>query len=632
MSTGFVESLAAETHPAAYMLHKYWSRKPHNVLAAIFAEFPNRGVFVDPFCGSGVALSEAATLGFNCVGADVNPIARLLTQVTVAPPDERQFERRVLAVLDAAERQFGERFSVRGEPNALRFALHAVVVRCAGCGREVASTEAGKDGRRYVCPSCGQRLNINLENLCSTRITEVATHGSHTSDPATCAEQLALSGPVLSDGRSEFDRAFAVNRRTLAFQGLTTRALFTARNFACLTFLAQQFHAFDEPGLRDAALVLLTSTVAQCSRLIASRNGLTTGGQAWTVPGFWVPPIHLETNPLSHLRTRITKFSRGLSQLRQMPRREASGWTASGSAAGVLETMRVAGTKADVVFLDPPYGDSVPYVEFSSLWNSFLGDMPDPDLDIAVTDRLGKHDSWRRYETALSAIVAAIPDVLAAGGGVVVTFNNKDPRAWRALLASTQRAGLLAEHVAYQHPAVVSAKAQLAPEGSYVGDFYCILRRSERESSRDLSPVVDALRRAAAAHGGAMPESLIQRVAITAFLRCNISADLVDEVGLMTQRLFPTARDGRRVWRGELPQDTESIGDAIARVVRARVSRSKVSLKQAYAIVVGELGHLGVPEPAVVEAMLDRDFLLDDGWIVAIGNAPTNVEQLQLRF
>ena len=632
MATGFVESLAAETHPAAYMLHKYWSRKPHNVLASIFSAFPNRGLFLDPFCGSGVAVSEAAALGFTCAAADVNPVARLLTQVTVAPPDERDFEAQVLAVLESAEARFGARYAVGSVPNALRFALHAVVVTCGGCGREVSSTEAGKDGRRYVCPTCGERLNINLENLRSTRIVGVDTHGAHTVDPDICAAQVALSASNPADGGSSFDRAFPVNRRTLAFQGLTTRALFTPRNFACLTYLAEQFHAFEDPNLRDAALVLLTSTVAQCSRLIASRNGLTTGGQAWTVPGFWVPPIHLETNPLSHLRTRIVKFTRGLSQLRRMPHRQDTAWSAGLSATDLLDSMRADGRRADVIFLDPPYGDSVPYVEFSSLWNSFLGEMPDPDLDIAVTDRLGKHDSWRRYEVALNAIVMALPDVLAPGGGVVVTFNNKDPRAWRALLEATQRAGLLTEHVAYQHPAVVSAKAQLSPEGSYVGDFYCILRRTERASSRDLTPVVDALRQAAAAHGGELADALIQRVALTAFLRLNIAADLAHEVGLMTQRLFPETRGEKRVWRGELPQGVETIEEAIVRVVRGRVARARISLKQAYAGAVGEVGHLGVPDPATVGVMLDRHFVVDDGWVVAIGKAPTGSEQLQLRF
>src|SRR6185436_19348932 len=96
-----VVTVRARTHPAAYLLHKYWSRKPHNVLRSLFERAP-RGLFLDPFCGSGVALSEAAALGFECAGADVNPIARAITRVTLDPPDPREVERVVGALLDRA--------------------------------------------------------------------------------------------------------------------------------------------------------------------------------------------------------------------------------------------------------------------------------------------------------------------------------------------------------------------------------------------------------------------------------------------------------------------------------------------------------------------------------------------------
>jgi hypothetical protein len=134
-----------------------------------------------------------------------------------------------------------------------------------------------------------------------------------------------------------FDVAFPLNRRTLSFDGLTTRRLFTRRNFATLDFLARAFHAIEDPRVRQAALVLLTSTVAQCSRLVASRNDLRTGGQAWTVPGFWVPPVHLETNPLVQIRTRLAKVVRGLAGLRSMAHRGRSVLAASAAWRVFLE-------------------------------------------------------------------------------------------------------------------------------------------------------------------------------------------------------------------------------------------------------------------------------------------------------
>ena len=112
------------------------------------------------------------------------------------------------------------------------------------------------------------------------------------------------------------------------------------------------------------------------ARLVACRNDLRSGGPAWTVPGFWVPPLHLETNPLPHLRVRLKKLCRGLSHLRSLAGRGAAHRVHVGAAQALLADDGWLGDeKAAVVFLDPPYGDSVPYLEFSALWNAFLGDL-----------------------------------------------------------------------------------------------------------------------------------------------------------------------------------------------------------------------------------------------------------------
>jgi hypothetical protein len=117
--------------------------------------------------------------------------------------------------------------------------------------------------------------------------------------------------------------------------------------------------------------VLLTSTVAQCSRLVASRNDLRTGGQAWTVPGFWVPPVHLETKSLVQIR-RGSRRSFAVSGT-------CDRWPTEGRARS-LRPHRTCSDCSRVgarrwCFLDPPYGDSVPYVEFSTMWNAFLGEV-----------------------------------------------------------------------------------------------------------------------------------------------------------------------------------------------------------------------------------------------------------------
>ncbi|MBM3266758.1 MAG: hypothetical protein FJZ01_03830 [Candidatus Sericytochromatia bacterium] len=466
---------AARTHPPGLLLHKYWARKPHNVMAALVEQYSRPGdTVVDPFCGSGVFLREAALRGRHALGLDSNPIACLLSEVTTAPPDPAAFLASLSGLVQRLEGAL--RGAYLAGDRTVRFAVHETLVSCPACGACTGPADGRRAGRAYACP-CGRRLRFNLETLARTRVTAVAlADGTLSRDPALLAGQEQAASRLLPATPGGFSLPFAENRRILAFAGFGTADLFTPRNFSALSHIAAAFHAIPEPSIRRAALLLLTASAAQCSRLIAHRNNLTTGGPAWTVPGFWVPPVHLETNPLWHLRARLARFGRGLRDL-------AAGGAGAGRARVIRADARVGlrdlaaqGIRASLVFLDPPYGDSVPYGEFSTLWNGFLKEAPDLDADLSVSDRLPADIAWSRYREGLGTVLAGVTRVLAPGGAVVVTFNNNDPRAWEALSAALDSAGLVCEAVAYRDPAVVSAKAQLAPDGSYVGDLYAAFR------------------------------------------------------------------------------------------------------------------------------------------------------------
>ncbi len=515
MSRDFSQlAIRAETHPPAYSFHKYWARKPHNVVrrALRAAGLLNGQLVLDPFCGSGVPLSEAARLGAKCVGFDVNPVAVALTRATLDPPEPHAFRRLLESELDGLEREFGELYRLGGR--TIRHVVHAVVVVCPHCGLRVSADKAVRRGRRYTCPSCENRLCFNLENLVATRqLRVVLDDGREIADEQDCPAHGEDADAC------RFDRALTPNRRILAFPGLRTRHLFSARNFRLLTAFAERIGRLPEAE-RDTASLALTASAAQCSRLIAYRNNLTTGGPAWTVPGFWVPPLHLESNPLAHIRARLQRMCRGFADLRRFPGRGAGHTVRLGSAGELLREPLPA--PASLVFLDPPYGDSVPYLEFSALWNSLLGLAPEPAADIAVSDRVAGDGGWDRYERGLHNAAHGVVAQLHPEGRVLVTFNNKDMRAWTALLTALQAAGLACRGAFYQSPAVVSTKAQLAHAGSYIGDVYCLFERTRTRPGIDLAAVSGALR-----SQGRQTRRSVQRAALLAFLRANLDAGLL---------------------------------------------------------------------------------------------------------
>ena len=64
-----------DTYKGIYAMHKYWSKKPHNLIANYIERFSQPGDFViDSFCGSGITTIESTRLGRRAIGIDINPL------------------------------------------------------------------------------------------------------------------------------------------------------------------------------------------------------------------------------------------------------------------------------------------------------------------------------------------------------------------------------------------------------------------------------------------------------------------------------------------------------------------------------------------------------------------------------
>jgi len=83
-----------ETYTGMYGMHKYWSKKPHNLVARYIEKYSKSGeIVLDPFCGSGVTAIESVRLNRRAIGIDVNPIAVLCTQMGLEHVDIKALKR-----------------------------------------------------------------------------------------------------------------------------------------------------------------------------------------------------------------------------------------------------------------------------------------------------------------------------------------------------------------------------------------------------------------------------------------------------------------------------------------------------------------------------------------------------------
>ena len=91
---------------ATHWLHWFPAKMFHRI-PSVFLEtvdLPSQATVLDPFCGSGTVLLEANVRGHDAVGIDVNPLARLISQVKTTPIDPDDLKRQLAMILGRALR------------------------------------------------------------------------------------------------------------------------------------------------------------------------------------------------------------------------------------------------------------------------------------------------------------------------------------------------------------------------------------------------------------------------------------------------------------------------------------------------------------------------------------------------
>ena len=463
-------AIIAKAHTPMYLIHKYWARKPHNVVSEYIRHYSKEGeIVLDPFGGSGVTAMEAIKAGRKAISIDLNPMSAFLIENTLSQVSSKEIKDGFRKI----------EVKVKDHLNNL------YVTKCPKCGKKVVAVCLHWDKNKpiqvmFECDSCNIRKGKDAENF----------------DLKKNKESDELKPKWHPKNRLAYDGNEFMKR-----EGKETIAqLFTKRNLYALSILFDEIGKIENKKVRRTLEFAFSSMVHLASNMTPVRP-TRQFSSFWVLQSYWTPPVYMESNVWMLFESAVLgkqglvkgkadaadqiRFCKRARSLREIN----DGANILFETANALElTKIIPPNSVDYIFTDPPYGGAVQYFELSTLWTAWLNMEIDYADEITINSQQSKDFDY--YHKMLKSAFREMYQVLKPGRYLTVTFHSTKIAVWKSIIRAVVLSGFDLEKIIYQPPARTSAKGLLQPYGSAVGDYYIRFRKPDTEkplSERDMN-------------------------------------------------------------------------------------------------------------------------------------------------
>lgn len=403
-----------EIYKGIYNTHKYWGKKPANIIRYYIERFSSKGdKILDPFSGSGVSAIEASLTGRVGIGIDINHIAIELSSDMLTKVDIKRIKdelKKIKKTVDATVNEFYAT-NFNGER---KIASHFV-------WQENKLIEVWiKEGHRTISKNADK---LDLQIIDNIQKKDIPYYFP--------------------------DRFLKHNTRINANKGQRVSDLFTKRNLYILSFIYNEIKKIKEESLRRTFLLAFTASLGQASKMVfvvSKRKGLQVKKQvgSWVI-GYWIPKEHFEINPLTCFENRINRIIKAKQELDKLPTINIHNKISELSNTSLNDIILIEGSSQnalkkfkdnsiDYIITDPPHGNRIPYLELSEIWNSWL------DKDSEFTDEMIISESKERekdsydYFKIFQDVLSECKRVLKPKKILTLMFNSLDDETWLNLI------------------------------------------------------------------------------------------------------------------------------------------------------------------------------------------------------
>ncbi len=512
-----------ETHSPMYLIHKYWARKPANVVAEYIRKYSEEGeTILDPFFGSGVTLFESILLKRNAIGLDINPFCSFLVKTMFLPWSEWDLLNAIKAIEINIAPLFKELYQFScpkcheiSEISHIIYSNHSKQKETNG-QKTLENVELQENNKESItdiywsCPTCGNQ-KTTVDSIIAEETKRIKRI------EANFQEYVKKYEPKYPCFKFRYENGnnFIQLRHDL-IKNPDSSLLFTKRALIALGVLYKEICSIDcEERTREHLKLIFSASISQASKMVwvikNRKNKAVKNKEAgsWTHHFFWNPHEFFEVNVWNCFQARLVKLIAGkkdfenriYEQLGFKGLLELNNHISINSGEIItskpqdrpfLEIINHSSRQISLpndsvgfIFTDPPYGDSIQYMELSSVWNVWLGLDTATNViersekeEITMNSRQGK--DLDRYKKMLFEVFSECYRVLKDNRFMVVTFHNTDLKIRNALIQSATDAGFLLEQITYQMPPRVSVKSMLHHSGTPIGDLFIRFKKDQK--------------------------------------------------------------------------------------------------------------------------------------------------------
>jgi len=455
-------NISPEHDTAVGLVHPYWARKPLNIVESVIRAYSSEGdLVVDPFMGSGTTLYAALKNSRTAVGGDINPLSVFLVRAIleiarngelIIPEIERLLNlhaEKSLPWFEVDERLYIERqrYDVKGVFADGKFSL--------------TTTEIVTKQKIHGKWSMRKARVISDDHL--TRQTHDKFYDKFKNSPINFSELDLIP-----------------NSRIAIPTGANLSHYFTEENQASINLLISLIRKSPLYKKYPEALMLIVSSSLPLLRLSDKK-----ASSQWP---YWRPKQHLTSrNPVMVLEDRLDAIKKlrlwsrqNLSYLKDEELLPNARLNVFNSSAQELSA-KMGSLRADLIFTDPPYGDQVPYIEYSSLWNGILGLKVKRSTfkqEVVKTDAQTRKSDSADYHNRLRKSFQSNAALLKESGYLIWFYQDQDLSCWATINSAAKSEGLSFVDVIPLPKQRRSLKTVTSPNTTLDGDLLCIFRKT----------------------------------------------------------------------------------------------------------------------------------------------------------